>query len=114
MQFKNEKLFLNSLRNSLELPSKVRVLEVSAGVFNDRAYCSLLGAPTDQLELLAGLGLEDRAEDVKIKIKNYNGESLDYLIGKDILIPDTVDLAFKRSGHQVVGVDLVMDVKEVI
>lgn len=114
MEFKSEKSFLNSLRGSLEVPSKVSVLEVSAGVFNERAYCSLLGAPTDQLELLTGLGLEDRAEEVKIKLKNYNGESLDHLIGKDIIVPDTVDLAFKRSGHQVVGVDLVMDVKEVI
>ncbi|WP_211360032.1 hypothetical protein, partial [Macrococcus equipercicus] len=59
-------------------------------------YASLKVVDLEELEKLQSVGLEENANEVKVKLKGYGGEQLESLLGANVLTTN-LDLQFNEK-----------------
>lgn len=83
----------------LDVPETVIVEEVNPGLLDSgRGYCSLVVVSKAEKVALDKVDMADRAGRIKVSCKNYNGEDLSGLKGKE-LPTDGWGLEFDTTGQ---------------
>ena len=114
----NSKAFLDDLSTSVDVPSDIKVVDTNNGVINEgqenqRLWASLICVDVELYEQFASIGQENYCPTFKVKLKNYQNESLDGLINTDIIL-NKYDLSFVLDKlKQPVGLALVAELADI-
>lgn len=110
--------FLDALLTSVNVSSAVKVVDTNTGIMNEgqenqRAWASLTCVDKKLYDQFASIGQEDYCPTFKVKLKNYQNESLDGLINTDIIL-NKYDLSFVLDKlKQPVGLALVAELADI-
>lgn len=110
--------FLDALLTSVNVSSAVKVVDTNTGIMNEgqenqRAWASLTCVDKKLYDQFASIGQEDYCPTFKVKLKNYQNESLDGLVNTDIIL-NKYDLSFVLDKlKQPVGLALVAELADI-
>ena len=110
--------FLDALLTSVNVSSAVKVVDTNTGIMNEgqenqRAWASLTCVDKKLYDQFASIGQEAYCPSFKIKLKNYQNESLDGLVNTDIIL-NKYDLSFVLDKlKQPVGLALVAELADI-
>ncbi|WP_077804333.1 hypothetical protein [Streptococcus mitis] len=116
--YNSAKSFLDAHVASTSIPETIKVVDTSNGIINEgqenqRAWASLTCVDVELYEQFASIEQEDYCPTFKIKLKNYQNESLDSLINSDIVL-NKYDLSFVLDKlKQPIGLALVTELADI-
>ena len=116
--YNSAKSFLDAHVASTSIPETIKVVDTSNGIINEgqenqRAWASLTCVDVELYEQFASIEQEDYCPTFKIKLKNYQNESLDSLINSDIVL-NKYDLSFVLDKlKQPIGLALVAELGDI-
>ena len=114
----NSKAFLDDLLTSVTMPSTIKVIDKNDGIINEgqenqRSWASLTCVDKKLYDQFASIGQESYCPTFKVKLKNYQNESLDGLINADIVI-SKYELSFVLDKlKQPIGLALVTELADI-
>lgn len=117
--FTTEEVLRSLGENSLLIPSNVVVLSYNSGEVETRdskkqPWANFTVADSTEYEALKGIGMEERAGHIKVSLKGYSGEDLNYLIEK-VVPTSSFGLDFETSGKfkQIVGAKFIARLEDI-
>jgi hypothetical protein len=114
----SSKAFLDALLTSVTVPATIKVVDKNYGIINEgqenqRPWASLTCVDVKLYEQFASINQESYCPTFKVKLKNYQNESLDGLINTDIIL-NKYDLSFILDKlKQPVGLALVAELADI-
>lgn len=114
----HSKKFAESIAPEVEVPSVARVVNYSQGILNEgqenqRSWANLTAVDLKLYKKFESIGQTDFCPSFKIKLRNYQDESLDGLINADIVI-SKYDLSFVLDKlKQPIGLALVAELGDI-
>ena len=116
--YDSARAFLDALLTSVVIPASVTVVDSKSGIINEsqenqRPWASLTCVDKKLYDQFATIGQEDYCPTFKVKLKNYQNESLDGLINADIVI-NKYELSFVLDKlKQPIGLALVTELADI-
>ena len=116
--YESARAFLNALSTSVDIPAEIKVIDTNSGIINDgqenqRPWASLTCVDVELYEQFASISQEAYCPSFKIKLKNYQNESLDGLVNTDIIL-NKYDLSFVLDKlKQPIGLALVTELADI-
>ena len=116
--YNSAKSFLDAHVASTSIPETIKVVDTSNGIINEgqenqRAWASLTCVDVELYEQFASISQEAYCPTFKVKLKNYQNESLDGLINTDIIL-NKYDMSFILDKlKQPVGLALVAELADI-
>lgn len=101
-----------------DIPSTIKIIDSSTGLMNEgkenqRPWGNLIGVNVELYEKFESIGQEKFCPSFKIKLKNYNGESLQTLLGYEISF-SSYEIAFVFDKFkQPIGLALVLELNDI-
>lgn len=101
-----------------DIPSTIKIIDSSTGLMNEgkenqRPWGNLIGVNVELYEKFESIGQEKFCPSFKIKLKNYNGESLQTLLGSEISF-SSYEIAFVFDKFkQPIGLALVLELNDI-
>lgn len=122
LRYKSEEALLESLFNRLiedDEGLSVIILDTNTGDFiaeDGRIihFASLQVAELTEYNKLKSVNLEENATMFNIKLKGYNQESIQHLIGSTLVLDEKFQLIFSKNKGRIIGFDFKVDIDEVI
>ena len=116
--YESARAFLDALSTSVDIPAEIKVIDTNSGIINDgqenqRPWASLTCVDVELYEQCASISQEAYCPSFKIKLKNYQNESLDGLVNTDIIL-NKYDLSFVLDKlKQPIGLALVTELADI-
>jgi len=116
--YESARAFLNALSTSIDIPSEIKVVDTNSGIINEGQenqlhWASLTCVDVELYEQFASISQEAYCPTFKVKLKNYQNESLDGLINTDIIL-NKYDMSFILDKlKQPVGLALVAELADI-
>lgn len=118
--FENSKKFEESLLDQVELPEIINIVSVNTGIVNEGkeneiVWANGMAADNSLLEKFRSIDEERLCPLIKIKFKQYSGQSINNLIGQNIIIHKNdceVSLIYNKF-QQAIGLALVMELDNI-
>ena len=116
--YDSARAFLDALLTSVVIPASVTVVDSKSGIINEgqenqRPWASLTCVDKKLYDQFATIGQEDYCPTFKVKLKNYQNESLDGLVNTDIIL-NKYDLSFVLDKlKQPIGLALVTELADI-
>lgn len=116
--YESPRAFLNALSTSIDIPSEIKVVDTNSGIINEGQenqlhWASLTCVDVELYEQFASISQEAYCPTFKVKLKNYQNESLDGLINTDIIL-NKYDMSFILDKlKQPVGLALVAELADI-
>ena len=116
--YESSRALLDALSASVDIPSEIKVVDTNSGIINDgqenqRSWAYLTCVDVELYEQFASINQEAYCPSLKIKLKNYQNESLDGLVNTDIIL-SKYDLSFVLDKlKQPVGLALVAELSDI-
>lgn len=116
--YESARAFLDALSTSVDIPAEIKVIDTNSGIINDgqenqRPWASLTCVDVELYEQFASISQEVYCPSFKIKLKNYQNESLDGLVNTDIIL-NKYDLSFVLDKlKQPIGLALVTELADI-
>ncbi|MGS4809737.1 hypothetical protein [Streptococcus sp. Z554] len=116
--YESSRALLDALSASVDIPSEIKVVDTNSGIINDgqenqRSWAYLTCVDVELYEQFASINQEAYCPSLKIKLKNYQNESLDGLVNTDIIL-NKYDLSFVLDKlKQPVGLALVAELSDI-
>lgn len=101
-----------------DIPSTIKIIDSSTGLMNEgkenqRPWGNLIGVNVELYEKFESIGQEKFCPSFKIKLKNYNGENLQTLLGSEISF-SSYEIAFVFDKFkQPIGLALVLELNDI-
>ena len=116
--YDSARAFLDALATSVVIPESVAVVDSNSGIMNEgqenqRFWASLTCVDKKIYDQFASISQEAYCPTFKVKLKNYQNESLDGLINTDIIL-NKYDMSFILDKlKQPVGLALVAELADI-
>ena len=116
--YESARAFLNALSTSIDIPSEIKVVDTNSGIINEGQenqlhWASLTCVDKKLYDQFASISQEAYCPTFKVKLKNYQNESLDGLINTDIIL-NKYDMSFILDKlKQPVGLALVAELADI-
>ena len=116
--YESARAFLNALSTSIDIPSEIKVVDTNSGIINEGQenqlhWASLTCVDVELYEQFASISQEAYCPTFKVKLKNYQNESLDGLINTDIILNKyDMSLILDKLKHPV-GLALVAELADI-
>ena len=116
--YESARAFLNALSTSIDIPSEIKVVDTNSGIINEGQenqlhWAYLTCVDVELYEQFASISQEAYCPTFKVKLKNYQNESLDGLINTDIIL-NKYDMSFILDKlKQPVGLALVAELADI-
>ena len=101
-----------------DIPSTIKIIDSSTGLMNEgkenqRPWGNLIGVNVELYEKFESIGQEKFCPSFKIKLKDYNGENLQTLLGSEISF-SSYEIAFVFDKFkQPIGLALVLELNDI-
>ena len=101
-----------------DIPFTIKIIDSSTGLMNEgkenqRPWGNLIGVNVELYEKFESIGQEKFCPSFKIKLKNYNGENLQTLLGSEISF-SSYEIAFVFDKFkQPIGLALVLELNDI-
>lgn len=94
----------------IDYPTKVTVLDFDGGVIDQgeqgkMSWAKLIVAGTEELKTLSSVGYEENAKRITVKLADYQGENLNYLVGKTISTEPAEIVFLEKRGNRGVQIE---------
>lgn len=116
--YKTPKKLAEEISIVTDIPSTIKIIDSSTGLMNEgkenqRPWGNLIGVNVELYEKFESIGQEKFCPSFKIKLKNYNGESLQTLLGSEISF-SSYEIAFVFDKFkQPIGLALVLELNDI-
>lgn len=99
---------------AVDLPESYLIRSVNVGEFKGTSYANLTVIDEEELEKLKQVGLENRVQELKIKVTNFDGRDIHMLQDKKIKTHN-FSFEFKKMGdyNKIVALIAKVDVDEI-
>lgn len=116
--YESPKKLTEEMASVTNIPSGIKIVDSSTGLLNEgkenqRSWANLTGVDSELYEKFSSIGQEQFCPSFKVKLKNYQGESISLLVGSEISFNNyEVSFVFDKF-KQPIGLALVLELNDI-